>query len=414
MAYEKRVDPNVWSELKLLRRTLINTNDDWANFGSPSKGRRMTFQGLEAAFASPTTNPSLEAGRPQQSALALLHRWERHSTELRQASKRPYARLELEIPIVRRFSFPDMSLVEWTNVPSGKGLFVLAEVSIIHGVAALSDGSPQDAIADAAIIFKLADALKDNSNLDSKMYRGYIVNVFGTGLFWEGFVQHLWAEEHLLIFQNQFQSIDLIGDVDAGFRAREWLNVFNAMDRFAIVSQIYGPLHPIFSEFFGGEVLRHRWMRDFIFTSYDIKQGLIFPRATEANDAAYRLDSKGMYEDWGLAGMFVQDFARDLRLAAHYQTTVRLATLACALECHQKSSGRYPERLEELMPEFIQKVPHEVVNGKPFKYRRLEDGTFTLYSVGWDEHDDGGVASTEKNGKETGDWVWFYAAVEPK
>ncbi len=66
------------------------------------------------------------------------------------------------------------------------------------------------------------------------------------------------------------------------------------------------------------------------------------------------------------------------------------------------------------MPEFIPKVPDEVVNGQLFRYRRLEDGTFVLYSVGWDERDDGGVVSTEKNGKETGDWVWFYAAVEPK
>ncbi len=101
-------------------------------------------------------------------------------------------------------------------------------------------------------------------------------------------------------------------------------------------------------------------------------------------------------------------------IRGHHQTTIRHATLACALGRHQKSKGRYPERLEELMPEFIPKVPREVVNGQPLRYRRSDDGTFVLYSVGWDERDDGGVASTEKNGKETGDSVWFYAAVEPK
>ncbi len=107
-------------------------------------------------------------------------------------------------------------------------------------------------------------------------------------------------------------------------------------------------------------------------------------------------------------------FPKALRHFAHLQTTIHLATLACALERHQKSKGRYPERLEELMPEFLQKLPYEVVNGQPFHYRRSADGTFVLYSVGWDECDDGGVASTQKNGKETGDWVWFYPPVEPK
>ena len=412
LAYETRVDTNVWSELKLLRRTLIHTNDtDWGNFGSPSNGRRMTLQRSDVAFAPSAINPPPSAGRSPQPALALMHRWEPQLAELRQASMRPYARLELEVPVVRRFSFLNLFGVAWTNAPAYRGLSVLTEASLIHGVAALSDSRPQDAFADVAIIFKLADCLKDHANFPSTGYRAF-VNVLGAGLVWEGFVRHLWSEKHLLMLQNQLQSIDLIGEIDAAFRTHEWLNLFQTMNRNAALDQV---MSPILSACLGSGVLHQRWMRDFVFTSYDLKQRLIVPRRTEANGAAFRRDSKHIYEkNWPVAWMFVQHFPRILHLVARRQSTIHLATIACALERYQKSSGRYPERLEELVPEFIQKMPHEVVNGQPFQYRLLEDGTFKLYSVGWDERDDGGVASTEKNGRETGDWVWFFAAVESK
>ena len=410
IAYQKRVDTNVWSDLKSLNRTpknpMIGINDGWRDLW---KGWETTLEGL-AAFASSTSNPPVGAGRANQPALALFHHWEPQVTELRQASKRPYARFELEIPVGQRYSNPSALRVEWTNAPNFTGLHTLARLSFAHGVAGLLDGSPEDAVADAAIIFKLTDCLSESSKLE---FSGAWMNAYAVGLFWEGFVKHLWLKEHLSIFQNQFQSIDLIGDVDAAFRAGDWIQTLNVMDRRATFTQLGGPL---FSGLLRGGVLEHQWMEDFVLSSYDIKQGLIFPKKTEANGTAYELDSRRFYErrKMVLPGMYLGYFPRMLRNVAHCQTTIHLATLACALERHQKSKGRYPERLEELMPEFIQKVPHEVVNGKPFQYRRLEDGAFTLYSVGWDEHDDSGVASTEKNGKETGDWVWFYAPVEPK
>ena len=38
-------------------------------------------------------------------------------------------------------------------------------------------------------------------------------------------------------------------------------------------------------------------------------------------------------------------------------------------------------------------------------YRRMGDGKFLLYSVGWNETDDGGTASDKM---DQGDWVWQY------
>ena len=50
-----------------------------------------------------------------------------------------------------------------------------------------------------------------------------------------------------------------------------------------------------------------------------------------------------------------------------------------------------------------EKLPHDIIGGQPLKYHRTADARFVLYSVGWNEKDDGGVPG--KAGAE-GDWVW--------
>ena len=44
------------------------------------------------------------------------------------------------------------------------------------------------------------------------------------------------------------------------------------------------------------------------------------------------------------------------------------------------------------------------------RYRRLPNGQFLLYGVGWNEKDDGGAAVMNKDESdpelEKGDWVW--------
>ena len=57
--------------------------------------------------------------------------------------------------------------------------------------------------------------------------------------------------------------------------------------------------------------------------------------------------------------------------------------------------------------QFIAKLPHDIIGGQPLKYRRTADGQFVLYSIGWNEKDDGGVPG--KTDTE-GDWVWRPAA----
>jgi hypothetical protein len=63
------------------------------------------------------------------------------------------------------------------------------------------------------------------------------------------------------------------------------------------------------------------------------------------------------------------------------------------------------------VPAFISPLPQDVITGEPYKYRRTDDGQFILYSVGWDEKDDGGVPGKTEWDYKQGDWVWQYPSV---
>ena len=89
-----------------------------------------------------------------------------------------------------------------------------------------------------------------------------------------------------------------------------------------------------------------------------------------------------------------------------------MALIACALERYHLANNQYPESLAALTPQFVEKLPHDIINAGELKYRKTND-TFVLYSIGWNEKDDGGTPTPTKNGNlqdlENGDWVWPYS-----
>jgi type II secretory pathway pseudopilin PulG len=96
--------------------------------------------------------------------------------------------------------------------------------------------------------------------------------------------------------------------------------------------------------------------------------------------------------------------------AAIARTIADQAALACALDRYRLANGQFPETLDALTPRFISRAPNDVITGQRYKYRRTDDGQFILYSVGWNEKDDGGVPGETLFDQTQGDWVWSYTA----
>jgi hypothetical protein len=91
------------------------------------------------------------------------------------------------------------------------------------------------------------------------------------------------------------------------------------------------------------------------------------------------------------------------------QASLNFARSACALERYRLDAGKYPATLDALVPRFMPRVPSDPIGGQPLHYRTTEDGNFIVYSVGWNETDDGGNVRFTNNGSidlDQGDWVW--------
>ena len=67
----------------------------------------------------------------------------------------------------------------------------------------------------------------------------------------------------------------------------------------------------------------------------------------------------------------------------------RLATTALALERFRITTGRLPEGLDELVPDYLEAIPVDPFDGTLIRFFHLARG-YMIYSVGEDGYDDGG------------------------
>src|SRR5262249_53722236 len=138
--------------------------------------------------------------------------------------------------------------------------------------------------------------------------------------------------------------------------------------------------------------------------SLNLSQRIVLPKKA----AEFRKAEGGLgryYSPYTLfAAIAEPNFSRAVGSLAFSQTRVDEAQIVCALERHHLARGSYPEKLTELVPQYIARLPHDIIGGQPLTYIRTTDGRFILYSVGWNEKDEGG--SFNSADYEIGDWTW--------
>ena len=87
--------------------------------------------------------------------------------------------------------------------------------------------------------------------------------------------------------------------------------------------------------------------------------------------------------------------------AMQAQTEARLCIAAIGLQRYEMEFGKYPEKLDELVPRFVAEVPKDSMDGGVLKYRRENKG-YLLYSSGSDGEDDGGSIEKDEDGAAGG------------
>jgi hypothetical protein len=88
------------------------------------------------------------------------------------------------------------------------------------------------------------------------------------------------------------------------------------------------------------------------------------------------------------------------------EATRQLVVTAIAIKRYQARHSALPATLADLTPELLRVVPRDPVDGNPLRYRKADEKSFVLYSIGGNGIDEGGDATPEKS-RMTNSSPWF-------
>jgi hypothetical protein len=351
---------------------------------------------------------------PAKDVLFALSKFDAAVEELRQASQRPYA----NVPLNYEDGFNSAS----TLLPILAELKRCTQVLHLRAVAELADGQSAKALADVKLMLYLNNSLRNSPFLISQLVRMAIV-AYELQPIWEGLAEHKWSDEQLVALDAELGKLDFLADYGFAMRGERAFEIASFEDqrrmRVMILQQedggvITNSLRFMPSAYFyQNELAFARVQQQWILPLVDTNARIVSAEIARRADVTVRAEMKQLYFTpyKAQALMVVPALNAAVKKFAAIQVSIALARVACALERYRLAHGEYPETFAALAPQFIAQLPHDIINGQPLHYRRTEDGQFILYSVGWNETDDGGQVVLTKDGsvdREKGDWVWQY------
>jgi hypothetical protein len=414
---ERKMAAGNWKDTNVLQSTLDvygGAQGTTPSFGGLETAKLTDLQEWQKFYRSHTNLPS--APQPQAQAkdvLLALARFGPVLNELRDASRRPYA----VFPLYQEKD-PMFPVIHLSNLKS------ITTVLRLRAVAFLADGQSREALEDVKLSLRLADSLKPEPFLISHLVRIAILSISANSV-WEGLARHRWSEAELAELQQLLGSIDLLADYEHVLRGERAFG--NAMLARLRRGQGGGD-EPADSGMQGVRRLIRVAPTGLLYQNQlrinQVHQLRTLPAIDAGQHRVYSVQSDQLANAPEirkatpyniLARLLFPAFGKSHAKTARAQVSLDQATVACAAERFRIANGQYPEKLEALVPRFLEKIPTDVINGKPLGYRRSDDGQFVLYSVGWNQKDDGGQivfrkGTTPRQDADQGDWVWSYPA----
>ena len=354
---------------------------------------------------------------PAADVLLALSKYDSTIEELRGAAALPASRFPLNYDSEGTFAI---------LLPHLAPLKGCAVVLRLRALAELEAGQGERALADVGLALRLTEKFRSEPFIISHLVRIAMLAITEQAV-WEGLAKHRWMDAQLSELDQQLAAFDFIADYQSAMRGENacqvaaidfvrrhpsQLCVFQGFDfdgdRSTRLPEPPGQLMPS-GWFYQNELRSSKFILENFLPIGDVGQQTISPTLAKQADESLRAMRVTPYSILGK--MFLPALVNSPRKFAWAQAAVNLARTACALERYRLAHGKYPETLDALAPQFIAKVPHDPISVQPLHYRPTDDGQFILYSVGWNEKDDGGVVALTKGGSvdvDSGDWVWRY------
>jgi hypothetical protein len=377
-------------------------------------------------YRNPKTNGLNEfpiAPQPQTPAadvLLALGKYDAAVEELRAAGRRPFGQFGV------------------TNFTDPKGMSLMLEYLAalkrcsqllqLRSTAELADNQGAKGLADVELLLRLDDELRQEP-----MLIDHLVSVAITTMqiqpIYEGLAQHRWNDAQLADLEGALAAKDFLADYQKAIRGERAFAIasmeneritheyeIETVDDNGKSKNVSYSLRGTPSAFYYQSELNFaRFADQYALPLVDLNKRTVSPAELQRAEAALKGELKHYNPYKIMAAETFPAVVTSVEKFAAAQSQTDLALVACALERCRLAHGGYPETLDALAPQFIEKLPHDIINGQPLHYRRTDDGLFVLYSVGWNEADDGGQIILNKNGvvdQKQGDWVWRYPANE--
>jgi hypothetical protein len=299
----------------------------------------------------------------------------------------------------------------------------------LRALAELDARQSDAAATDVQMCLRLADAIKGEPVLISFLVRVTMLNITMQPV-WEGLTAHRWNDSQLAALQVEFERVDqfdaftkaIRGERLAGhhFVRRMIGTPAGRTELLAIIAwarrrEFQMPVKALLIRALpAGWVYQNQLTVDrFYMESYlpvmDWENRRIKPRQLVA--VVDGLESARTTPYNVMCKLMTPALTPTSQKGALSQTGVGQAAVACALERYRLAHGELPENLDVLVPQFLARVSDDVIDGQPLRYHRTAANQFVLYSIGWNEIDDGGQIAWTKGTQprqdlEQGDWVW--------
>jgi hypothetical protein len=416
---ERKPGQSLWRDANALSRAAIIK---WS--GNPSNpvpdvqiAPWMTGQMLNlnvwASFFRGATNTASTLRRLDAAAEVLrgLKQFQAQMDELETASHRQFCRFNIAY---------DNENPAAILLPHLAVLKSQANVFRLRASAQVAVGQTAESLKDIEMAFYLSDVVKDPTLIS------YLVRIAICGIalqpVWEGLAEHKWSDAQLVELQLRLGKYDLLADYNDALHGErafslailEFQRTHRDVDVMSDDAEASGSGSRNYMPsgfFYQNAVSIVRMHEEILFQLSDPAMHRIRRDKFPTEPDAFKTVS-GFYRYKVFAALLLPSLQGSAQKFAATQTKIDQALVACALERYRLKNGAFPDSLDALKPQFIGSIPNDVINGKPLNYRRKDDGNFILYSVGWNEKDDGGtvvtIGKSENKGIDLnqGDWVW--------
>ena len=357
------------------------------------------------------TLPELKlSGSPEEDVMAALGRFDAMLEELRDEGKvRPLSRFPMKYEEGTEAELPHIHVLQ-----------NLEKVVALRAVAELKLNRTEAAFADVEFGLRMMDAVRDEPRLVSQLTRLTMSAILIQPV-WEGISRHQWTDAQLARLEEEWGGLDFLADYWLALRSER-------ADRAGFWSKIHHEPEWVSREMSRGEEKHGPWMARF---TTAVLSGVIYQNqlyeARFFQEILPVLDEKSRRVDFGQFAKMQEQWEKASKSWSPYtyiaksempiygnlpmkfaqgQMCADEAAVGCEIERYRLAHGALPATLEDL---HMAVLPHDIINGGPLHYRVSGDN-YVLYSVGWNQTDDGGKVVLKPNSNvldfAQGDWVW--------